>query len=111
MFCEICHKLKIIDSIVKRITKTKYPRFFCSKCYVELVLAKGNCNKCDSETTHRVKEYGLFDRMKILRGNLVPEKECGCGGIIKLNKIANKKFMTRLNKRCFMLNIQSWQEI
>ena len=98
MFCEECHKRKIIDSIIKKLTKTKYPKFFCSKCYIELVLAEGNCDSCGSQVRHRVKEYGVFDRMRILKGKLVPQKICGCGGIIKLNKLANKEFLSRLNR-------------
>ena len=109
MDCHKCGKSKHIDDFYKKLTHTIFPKEYCSKCYLSLILAEGDCNKCNSTTTHRLNEnstipYVTLQRMATIRAKFIPRIICGCGGIISLTRIANKDFLKKLHQSINLKN-------
>tara|TARA_R110000744_G_scaffold332493_2_gene437924 strand:+ start:555 stop:854 length:300 start_codon:yes stop_codon:yes gene_type:complete len=91
---------QISDNTWKERTGTKFPSNYCSSCYIELVLAEGDCNTCHATTRHRINDSDNLvplQRMSLIRAKYIPRIICGCGGVISLTRIANKDFLKELH--------------
>lgn len=96
MTCECCNQDQTMDDIWRERTYTEFPTEYCSKCYLEMVLAEGDCNKCKAIVRHRVNNLIPLQRMATLRAKFIPRIICSCGGIIELRRIVNKEFLIKL---------------
>lgn len=99
MFCIKCQNI-VNEDHIRTLENHNIPEEFCSSCYIQLILAEGNCNKCHSITRHRVSNDDtiILQRMAMTSGKYIPRKPCSCGGMISLTRIANKNFITELHQ-------------
>lgn len=104
MNCENCNQDQTLDDIWRERTNTKFPIEYCSKCYLEMILAEGNCNKCKALVRHRVNNLIPIQRMAVLRAKFIPRIICSCGGIIFLTRIVNKDFLKNLAQAILLRN-------